>query len=107
MLNDTIEIANANSEKLHLFPSSKRLFDAISKGSSTNEKRVMLDVYAARQELNELDISNIVFVRSSHSIADKLTNSMSKEALGDIIGTEKLSIDVEQMIICKPNEHLL
>ena len=34
---------------MHLFTDSKSLFEVISKGSRTIEKRIMLDIYAARQ----------------------------------------------------------
>ena len=58
-INDFIEMEIANSVQLHLLTDSKSLFDIISKGSRTNEKRMMLDVYAARQAYKEQEISNI------------------------------------------------
>ena len=42
-LKDTIEMALANSVPLRLLTGSKSLFDIFSKGTRTNEKRLMLD----------------------------------------------------------------
>ena len=52
-IKDTIEMGIANSVQLHLVTDSKSLFDIISKDSRTNEKRQILDVYAARQAFKE------------------------------------------------------
>ena len=87
-------MAIANSVQLHQLTDSKSLFDIISKGSRTNEKRLMLDVYAARQVYKEQDISNIGFVRSNHYITDGLTKIMNQESLRNVITTGKLSIKV-------------
>ena len=77
-IKDTIDTAIANSVQLHLITDSKSLFDIISKGSRTNEKRLILDVYAARQAYKEQHISNIGFVRSNHNIADGLIRAMNQ-----------------------------
>ena len=48
-IKSTIEMTISNSVELHLLTDSKSLFDIISKGSRKNEKRLMLDVHAARE----------------------------------------------------------
>ena len=63
-------MAIANNVQLYLLTDSKTLCDIISKACRTNEKRPMLDVYAARQGYKEQEISNIGFVRCDHNIAD-------------------------------------
>ena len=55
----------------HILTDSKSLLD-ISTGSRTSQKQIILDIYAARQEYKEQEISNIGFVRSSHNFADDL-----------------------------------
>ena len=47
-LRSQIEHALGRSIPMHLLTDSKSLFDIISKGSRTSEKRIMLDVHAAR-----------------------------------------------------------
>ena len=106
VIKNAIEMAISNSVQLHLLTDSKILFDIISKGSRTYEKRKMLDVYAARQAYKEQDISNIGFVRSKQNMADGRTRSMNQEALRNVINIRKLSIKIEQWIIRKPkNAH--
>ena len=52
---------------------SKSLFDIISKGSRTSEKKNMLGIHAARQAYKSQEVINIGFVRRSHNLVDGLT----------------------------------
>ena len=88
--------------QLHLLTDSKSLFDIISKGSRTNEKRVMLDIHAAREGYKAHDISNIGFVRSEQKTADGLTKCMKQESFRELARTGKLRTKVEQWIIRRP-----
>ena len=63
---------------VQLLTNSKSLFDIISKGSRTSEKRVMLDIARARQGYRNFEIDDIGFVRSGDNIADGLTEKRSK-----------------------------
>ena len=87
---------------LHLFTDSKSLFDIISKGSRTREKRVMLDVYAAREGYTSQCISNIGFVRSEYNIADGLTKPKVQAALFNVVNSGKHRPEVEQWIMRVP-----
>ncbi|CAN8072966.1 unnamed protein product [Agarophyton chilense] len=84
---------------VQLFTDSKSLFDVISKGSRTSEKRLMLDIAAARQGFKTKAISDIGFVRSSHNVADGLTKTMHQAALKNILRTGSLQIKPEQWVI--------
>ena len=81
---------------------SKSLFDIISKRCRTNEKRIMLDVYASRQAYKALGTSNIGFVRSSHNLADGLTKPKVQAALYKLLTTAYHEPKVEQWIIRDP-----
>ena len=59
-LKKTVELALNRRLLLHLLTDSKSLFGIISKGSRTNKKRLMPDIYAARKGYKARDISNIV-----------------------------------------------
>ena len=52
---------------------SKSFFDILSKGSRTNEKRIMLYIYSARQAYKAREIKNTGFVRGSCNLADGFT----------------------------------
>ena len=84
---------------LELFTDSKSLFDAISKGSRTSEKRLMLDVATARQGFRSGEISNIGLVRSERNVADGLTKPMAQAALREILQTGEHSPSPVQWII--------
>lgn len=84
---------------VQLLTDSKSLFDVVSKGSRTSEKRMMLDIAAAREAFRDKTISDIGFVRSSHNIADGLTKAMSQASIRQVIATGHLSIMPEQWII--------
>ena len=84
---------------LHLLTDSKALFDVISKGSKTSEKRLMLDVAAAREGFRDKVISDIGFVRTNHNLADGLTKSTSQAAIQRVLSSGKIGINVEQWII--------
>ena len=84
---------------LPLRTDSKSLFDVISKGSRASEKRMMLDIAAAREGFKEKTISDIGFVRSSQNIADGLTKAMQQSALQTVLTNGFLSVTPEQWII--------
>ena len=84
---------------VQLLTDSKSLFDVISKGSRTSEKRVMLDIAAAREGFRDKVISDIGFVRSSQNLADGLTKKMAQAALQAVLSTGSLDIKPEQWII--------
>ena len=84
---------------LHLLTDSKSLFDVVSKGTKTSEKRLMLDIAAAREGFRDRVISDIGFVRSSHNLADGLTKPMQQASLQKVLKSGTIDIDVEQWII--------
>ena len=55
---------------MQLLFDSKRLSDVISEGSRTSEKRVTLDIAAAREGFRDKMISDIGLIQSSLDIAD-------------------------------------
>lgn len=79
----TSELATLTNRQppLRLFTDNKSLLDSISKGFRTSEKRLMLDITAARQGYRSGAISDIVLVTSAFNLADGLTKPMSQTAL--------------------------
>ncbi len=54
-------VLNRKSIPVKLYTDRRSLFDAISKGSRTSERRLMLDIAAAREGFREKAISDIGF----------------------------------------------
>jgi len=84
---------------LHLFTDSKSLFDVISKGSRTSEKRRMLEIACTREGFARGDISNIGFVRTGDNFADGLTKQMKTHALYRVLEIGMLKLEPEQWIV--------
>ena len=56
----------------------------------------MLDIAAAREGFRDNVISDIGFVRSTHNIADGLTNVMSQALLLIVVESGRLQVQLEQ-----------
>ena len=84
------------SVPMHLMTDSKSLFDIISKGSRTIEKRIMLDIHAARHAYQCDEISNIGFARSADNIADGLRKRKKQASFLDILHNGKHVMKCEQ-----------
>lgn len=87
---------------LQLLTDSKCLFDVISKGSKTSEKRLMLDIAVAREQFRVADVSDIGLVRSEDNLADGLTKSMQQAALRDCVASGTIRTNPVQTIIRNP-----
>ena len=95
------EIGTVLGKKIpvQLFTDSKSLFDVISKGSRTSEKRMMLDIAASREGFRDKVISDIGFVRSSRNLADGLTKPMNQAMLREVLANGHLNVEPEQWIV--------
>ena len=79
-----------------LLTDSKSLFEVVSKDSRTSEKRMMLDIAAAREGFKIKTISDITFIQSSQNIADGLTESMTQAILRKIMAISHRATVPEQ-----------
>ena len=79
-----------------LYTDNKCFFEVISKGTCTSEKRLMLDIAAAREGFTNFDISDIGFVRTADNVADGLTKSMKQTAIRHILSEGRLEVRAQQ-----------
>ena len=49
---------------------SKQIFDVITKGARTSERRLMIDICAAREAYRREEVNSIGLVASEHNVAD-------------------------------------
>lgn len=87
---------------LSLFTDSKQLFDVVTKASHPTEKRLMVDVAAARQAYNRYDISNVGLIASEDNLADPLTKERGCLALETVLRTGTDRTPVVQWVIRPP-----
>ena len=69
-----VKFVLSQSISVYILTDSKSMFEIISKGCRTSNKRTISDICAAKQACRAQEASNIGFVRSSHNLADGLTN---------------------------------
>jgi hypothetical protein len=84
---------------MSMLTDSKVLFEVLVKTSSTQERRLMIDVAAAKQAYDRKDISDIGFIRSMHNLADGLTKRGSCKNLLEALHTGEIVHPFEQWVI--------
>ena len=84
---------------LTILTDSKQLFDVVTRGSHPTEKRLLIDIAAAREAYNRREISNVGLVTSDNNMADSLTKVKPSGALGLLLATGVDRTPVEQWVI--------
>eukprot|EP00168_Porphyra_purpurea_P016741 TRINITY_DN552_c0_g1_i1.p1 TRINITY_DN552_c0_g1~~TRINITY_DN552_c0_g1_i1.p1 ORF type:complete len:862 (-),score=144.43 TRINITY_DN552_c0_g1_i1:471-2858(-) len=84
---------------ISVFTDSKQLFDVVTKASHPTEKRLLIDIAAARQSYNRGELANVGLVLSGNNIADALTKVSGCNALDALLRTGVDRTPVEQWII--------
>jgi hypothetical protein len=77
---------------------SLSLFDVLTKATTTSEKRLMIDLTAAKEAYKKREIDTIGFVRTEYNPADVFTKITRCKILDDILQTSLLNHPVEQWI---------
>ena len=72
---------------LSMYTDSKQLFDVLTKSTYPTERRLMIDVAAARESYTRFEISNIGLVRGDVNPADALTKPNFGKPLTTILKT--------------------
>ena len=84
---------------IHLMTDSKCLFDVVSKGSRTAERRLMIDIASFCEAYQLKEIGNIGFVRSDHNLADGLNKPNKQQALLEFLKSARHVSTIAQWII--------
>jgi len=99
ILKHDLERAYGQPLPLVMLTDSKQIFDVITRASHTTEKRLMIDVAAARDAYNKHEISNVGLVKSEHNVADGLTKPGLCPAMEELLRTGVDKNPVQQWII--------
>jgi len=81
---------------------SKQLFDVLTRGSHPTEKRLMVDVAAARQAYARHDVSNVGLIASADNLADPLTKVHGCRALDSLLSTGVDKNPIVQWVVRPP-----
>lgn len=79
---------------LKVFIDSRTVFNTVTKGSSTLEKRLQIEAYALRQSYNRGELNQLSWIPSEQNIADALTKGLPSidHALYRVMKTNKLHV---------------
>lgn len=84
---------------LLILTDSKPLFDVMVCSKYTTEKRLMIDISAAREGFNRHDITNICLISSEDNIADSMTKLSSNNALHRLLLHHVLDHKILQYVV--------
>ena len=99
MFRHDLERMYARKIPLYVLTDSKQVFDTITKASKTTERRLLIDIAAARQAYNRQEISNIGLVASEDMVADGLTKTNAGASLINVLRSGHNALNVKQWII--------
>lgn len=87
---------------LAMLTDSESLFKCIVKSTTTTEKRLMIDIEAARQAYGKQEISDIGWIRSEDNPADGLTKPAQGASLEKILDSGTIDVPVQQWVVRTP-----
>jgi len=77
---------------LVIYTDSKSLYDCLVKLGSTQEKRLMIDIFSLRQAYERREILEIVWIDGKYNIADAMTKEKCTNSLKALIETNKIDL---------------
>jgi hypothetical protein len=84
---------------LNMYTDSKCLFDVLTKGSTTAERRLQIDIAMARESFQRNWIANVALVPSAENLADGLTKANRSQGLIEVLKSGILRPAVRQWIV--------
>jgi hypothetical protein len=98
MLRHDIERMISQDVPIHAYTDSLSLFDVISRSTTTSEKRLMIDITAAKEAYREGTIDTIGFIRTNFNPADAFTKIVRCHSLEDMLLRGKIEHPIEQWV---------
>ena len=82
-----------------MFPDSESLINVIVKSTTTTEKRLMINVKAARKAYDRAEISDVGWICSENNLADGLTKAKRCDILERVLETGPCDVQAKQWIV--------
>lgn len=81
--------------KIQILTDSETLFYVIVRNASTTERRLMIDVQAAREAYNDGIIDDIIWIERKYNLADAMTEKeVMPEFVEKTLETNKLHYEI-------------
>jgi len=94
-INNIVDQLDMQPIPLHICTDSRSLYDCLVKLSTTNEKRLMIDVMALRQSYENREIAEVRWIDGRDNPADAMTKATPCRALKDLVETNTLEVRVD------------
>lgn len=94
ILKHEIKKIKGESIKINIITDSETLFDDIILNTSTIERRLMIDIKAAREAYNEVIINDLIWIRMDYNLADTMKKSKVLPQLVAVMKTGKTKYEV-------------
>jgi hypothetical protein len=98
MLKHDMEQVICQNIPIHAFTDLLSLFDVISRSNTTSEKRLLIDITAAKEAYKEGTIDTIGFIRTNFNPADAFTKVVRCHALENMLPRGKIEHPIEQWV---------
>lgn len=86
--------------RLIMFTDSKQVFDALSRGKRTTERKLMLDIPIVREAYNQFENYGFGLIRGDQNPSHALTKGNNNGALDKLLYAGKDSTNVDLWIEC-------
>ena len=85
--------------KIKILTDSATLFNVMVRNASTTEKRLMIDIKAAREAYNEDIIDSVTWIRRQYNLADAMTKPAINNELTKALDNGTVVYEIENSII--------
>ena len=85
--------------KIKLLTDSETVFKVVIRNASTTERRLMIDIKAAREAYNEGTINDVIWIRRDYNLADAMTKYKIQPQLVEFLQTGKVKYEEEQSVL--------
>lgn len=97
--NDLINFLK-NKGKMKILNDSEKLVNVAIMNASTRDRRLMVDIKAARDAYNEGIVNDIIWIRLEYNLSDAMTKHKILPQLFDLLQTGKIKSEIEKSVFC-------
>lgn len=99
VLKHELQVLLKQEVNIEVLTYSKQVFDSITNSTRTKERRLMIDLNAAKESFQRKEISDLGLLKSENNLADAFTKLMAPKQLLEAMTSGELNHDIENWIL--------